>query len=399
MKILIHNKQGIKLHIIEIDIQRLINEAESKLSNGDPIQQVSNLIIKQIESKGFEIHPDNLNEISLSISRFLINEEEKQPLKVMVKNTLESREDNTSINIPSLGISNLFELTLSYPNEDMRRRYEELIGLDHIKERLNKEAILLLSKEKLEKWSKEFHEGKILSACRGFETRCPFIIFGGDVGTGKTELAETVGDSISRLLRNGVLLLRLSIETRGGGIVGEMTKLIRKAFQETQEIASRANCPIIFLLDEADALAQSREAIQMHHEDKAGVNALIQGIDRLRISKAPILVIFCTNRLEALDPAIKRRAAIIYIFKRPNKQQRKDIFNKYFGDLKLQPKQINDLVRLTGPTKDRSYEYTFSDLVNSLILNAVLEAFPDKPLDYRCILNALAKTTPTAPFK
>lgn len=399
MKVLIHDERDIKLHTIEIDFRKLVSEAESKLSDGDPIQQVSNLIIKQIESKGFEVHPDNLNDITVEISRFLSNGEDPPSLKVMVKDTLKSREENTDIDIASLGISNLFELPLSYPNEDMRRRYEALIGLDHVKERLKKEAILLLSKENLEKWSKKFHNGKILSACRGFETRCPFIIFGGDVGTGKTELAETIGDPISRLLTNNVLLLRMSIETRGGGIVGEMTKLIKKAFQETQEIANRANCPIIFLLDEADALAQSREAIQMHHEDKAGVNALIQGIDRLRISKVPILVIFCTNRLEALDPAIERRAAIIYKFTRPDEQQRKDIFNKFFGELKLQPKQINDLVELTGSAKDRSYGYTFSDLINRLIPNAVLEAFPNKPLDFECILNALKETTPTTPFK
>ena len=32
---------------------------------------------------------------------------------------------------------------------------------------------------------------------------------------------------------------------------------------------------VILLVDEADALAQSREAAQMHHEDRAGVNAFL----------------------------------------------------------------------------------------------------------------------------
>ena len=45
-------------------------------------------------------------------------------------------------------------------------------------------------------------------------------------------------------------------------------------------------------------MAQSRELGQMHHEDRAGVNALIRGVDYL---------VMCTNRLEALDHAVPIR--------------------------------------------------------------------------------------------
>src|SRR5437868_6339691 len=80
---------------------------------------------------------------------------------------------------------------------------------------------------------------------------------------------------------------------RGQGRVGEMTQLLSAAFEHTVEAGTRlkrsgkAKGGIILLVDEADALAQSREAAQMHHEDRAGVNAFIRGIDRLANLRLP----------------------------------------------------------------------------------------------------------------
>ena len=56
------------------------------------------------------------------------------------------------------------------------------------------------------------------------------------------------------------------------------------------------------MIDEADALAQSRELGQMHHEDRAGVNALIRGLDQLAADRGRVLVVMCTNRIESLGP-------------------------------------------------------------------------------------------------
>ena len=75
---------------------------------------------------------------------------------------------------------------------------------------------------------------------------------------------------------------------------------------------------MVLVIDEADALAQSREMAQMHHEDRAGVNALIRGIDELAGRRLPIAVVLCTNRPDAIDPAVRRRAAEIFRFERPD---------------------------------------------------------------------------------
>jgi len=44
--------------------------------------------------------------------------------------------------------------------------------------------------------------------------RTPLVVLAGDVGTGKTELAETVGDAIARELSVKVMLYPLSLSIR-----------------------------------------------------------------------------------------------------------------------------------------------------------------------------------------
>lgn len=50
---------------------------------------------------------------------------------------------------------------------------------------------------------------------------------------------------------------------------------------------------------------------QMLCEDRAGVNAFIQDVDRIGNSRLPAAVIMCTNRRGSLDPAVRRREADI----------------------------------------------------------------------------------------
>src|SRR5207249_6254602 len=67
----------------------------------------------------------------------------------------------------------------------------------------------------------------------------PLILFEGDVGTGKTALAETIGDALARKAggKSHVHLLKINTQIRGTGLVGEMTDLIAQAFE-----IGRASC-------------------------------------------------------------------------------------------------------------------------------------------------------------
>lgn len=300
--------------------------------------------------------------------------------------------------------SELFDEVREMPDPDAARRFEELVGLDLLKAALLKEARLVLVPESLERWSREKH-GFVLPGVEQFRRRAPMLVFSGDVGTGKTTLADSLGDPIARAERIEVTLLRLSLITRGIGAVGQMTHLISRAFDEVEGMARQGHRPegkpasaVILVIDEADALAESRATEQMHHEDRAGVNALIRGIDRLARERLPVLVILCTNRRESLDPAILRRAAVHHEFLRPTTEQAEVLFRRAFGGA-LDDAQYVELARRTGLSENgRDYGHTFSDITQRLIPNILLEAFPEMPVSFDLALSVLDRTEPTRPF-
>ncbi len=297
----------------------------------------------------------------------------------------------------------LFEEVREFPDPQAKASLQRLVGLESIRDCLLKEARVLLDPGLLEEWS-ERHYGKRVALVESFGDRSPLFVFAGDVGTGKTALAESIGDPIARAEDIPVTLFRLSLNVRGSGAVGEMTRLLTKAFAHVRERGCTAVNPrgrptagLIFLIDEADALAQSRDLLQMHHEDRAGVNALIRGMDTLAVERIPAIVILCTNRLSAIDPAVRRRAAEVFEFPRPNDTQRFEVLRRALEDVGFLSEEIRALARATGPD-DSSPGFTYSDLVQRLLPSILLDAFPDSPVDFDRVL-AIAegmKPTPTS---
>ena len=296
--------------------------------------------------------------------------------------------------------TDLFEEDLDLPDPDADRRYHQLIGLDVTKARLAKEAELILQPAIIERWSVR-HHGTVLAAVRWMADRAPLFVFEGDVGSGKTTLAETFASNIARRHGVSVKVHRLSLRARGTGAVGEMTRLLGAAFDFVLAEARkhRTNRPTVLVVDEADAIAQSREAAQMHHEDRAGVNALIRGIDALTNErKLGVIVVLCTNRSGAIDPAVRRRAAASFRFGRPDERQREAMLTELFADASFHPAEIDELVAATGPTAERRYGYAYSDIVNRLMPAAILAAYPDEPLSAAIVLDQVDRHPPTKPF-
>jgi AAA+ superfamily predicted ATPase len=183
-----------------------------------------------------------------------------------------------------------------------------------------------------------------------------------------------------------------------------MTTLIGDAFTYllTQGRKARGGSgpgsAFILVVDEADALAQSRAAEQMHHEDRAGVDALLAGVDSLAGEAVPVIVIMCTNRERALHPAVLRRAAVIFHFSRPDEAQRHAVLTGALAGTGIDTAAISKLTALTGPVGGRP-GFTYSDLTQRLIPAAILTAFPDKPLTADLLLAAAASTDPTPEFR
>jgi len=298
----------------------------------------------------------------------------------------------------------LFEPSRDFPDPEAAARYAQLVGLDSVKELLHKEALLRLDPGRLAEWSRK-HHGHQIAALRYFRDRPPLFVFAGDVGTGKTQLAETFGDRVATEMGLQVAMRKLTLNARGSGRVGEMTSLISSAFTDVERDArsrtrgGKVTGAVILLVDEADALAQSRDLEQMHHEDRAGVNALIRGVDHVAQEGLPVLVVACTNRLEALDPALLRRAAQTFEFRRPNSEQRAAVLTVALDGLGLTDAQIQQLAQVTGETNGRIYGVTYSDLTQRLVPLAVLDAFPQRGLEFEKLLAHAHELTPTPPFK
>jgi AAA+ superfamily predicted ATPase len=302
--------------------------------------------------------------------------------------------------------SGLFERPITLPDTDAQSRLSRLVGMDDKIRRLSSILAVLINPAGLQKWMDKHHSnaaGLLDTVLR----RPPLVVLSGDVGSGKTELAETIGDMVARQGGIDITLLPLSLSSRGQGRVGEMTQLVSAAFEHTFQTASklkstqgsRARGGVILLIDEADALAQSREADQMHHEDRAGVNAFIRGIDRLANGNLPATVLMCTNRLNALDPAVRRRAADILVFERPSEAQRLEVLQRRLGDVGFKKSDLQALVAATGEQPKRPYGFTYSDLTQRLLPAIVLDAYPHGPITVARAIELAQATAPTPPFK
>lgn len=300
----------------------------------------------------------------------------------------------------------LFGRCITYPDIESRSRLARLVGLDAQKARLQKTLGLLINPDGFETWANSNYPGaeKILGVV--FD-RPPLVILEGDVGAGKTELAETIGDAVARQEGVDITLFPLSLATRGKGLVGEMTKRLSSAFDHILKAAGKLQADntrksrgaVFLLVDEADALAQSREMAQMHHEDRAGVDAFIRGVDSLARSRVPAAVIMCTNRPGSLDPAVRRRAANILEFVRPDNKQRQQVLVPLLAELGFEDSDVESIVSATGKKSDRDYGFTFSDLTQRLLPDILLDAYPTGPVDPGRALEIARVMAPTPPFQ
>ena len=304
----------------------------------------------------------------------------------------------------AIDMMTLFERGMCSPHPDARDRLARLVGVvDHFS-RLTKVLGLLVHPAGLMRWGERHHPG----ADRLIESvlqRPPLVILGGDVGSGKTELAETIADAVARQEEIEIDLLPLSLAARGAGKVGEMTQLISAAFDFTVKEATTiekneegSEGAVILLVDEADALAASRETPEMHHEEVSAVNAFIRGIDRLANRRMPAAVIMCTNRYDALDPAVTRRSAEILTFGRPDEEKRRLLLGPKLSELGFDQAEIDAIVVATGP-RDEQAGFTFSDLTQRLIPAIVLDAYPDRSILPSRALMIAQDMVPTAPFQ
>jgi len=119
------------------------------------------------------------------------------------------------------------------------------------------------------------------------------LILHGPPGTGKTLLAKAVASESEANFThiNGPEIM--------SKFYGESEQKLRKIFEDAEE-----NAPSIIFIDELDAIAPKREEVQGEVERRV-VAQLLATMDGLK-ARGQVVVIGATNRLNALDPALRR---------------------------------------------------------------------------------------------
>ena len=279
-----------------------------------------------------------------------------------------------------------FESQTPLPDDLLLAREKNLLGFRERFDKVHDQLRLLLHSGELQAWNKKHHKGKLALVDLVAE-QYPLVVFHGDIGTGKTAMAECIANRLVAESRSeDSILFKLSNRVRGGGLVGEMGTQLADAFQKVAQSAGKHRRAIL-IIDEGDSLGASRAQEHSHHEDKVGVNTLIQGIDRLRDYGGRVVVFLCTNRLSVLDPALRRRAAIIEEFRRPTDEERRALFEMDLGALSLTAKQRDALVAATGE-RDGDPVWTYSDIRTRLYPRALSRAYPKHGLAFEHLLDA-----------
>jgi len=288
------------------------------------------------------------------------------------------------------------ELKLSikkHPSKDAEAQYDDLVGIDDHKSALLSFLELTLNPEKITQWLKT-HHSKGLPYLDRLNLSAPLIILSGEVGCGKTALASSIATPLGKLLDTRILTLEPPTNLRGSGLVGEISKRITDTFDNAKaSLSSSPSGQGILILDEADDIATARSQMQAHHEDRAGLNALIKQLDKLKEDKIKLAVILITNRPEVVDPAVRRRASLELVFSRPDVIQLEALFNRILAGTNPTKSEISSLV---DASKSKSIPFSFSDLTNKVAKAAILECLrSDKKLTAGELLAAVRHATPS----
>ena len=182
------------------------------------------------------------------------------------------------------------------------------------------------------------------------------ILLYGPPGVGKTLLAKALANEV------GAYFIAINGPEIMSKFYGESEERLREVFKKAQD-----NAPAIIFIDEIDAIAPKRSEV-VGEVEKRVVAQLLTLMDGLQ-SRGRVVVIGATNRIEAVDPALRRPGR----FDReieippPDRRARREILAVHTRNVPLS--EDVDLDKLA----DMTHGYTGADLA-ALVKEAAMSA-------------------------
>ncbi len=195
------------------------------------------------------------------------------------------------------------------------------------------------------------------------------ILLHGPPGTGKTLTARAVANESNAYFES---IAGPEIMSK---FYGESEKRLRDVFEE-----ARRNSPSIIFIDEIDAIAPKREEVTGDVEKRV-VSQLLSLMDGLE-ARGKVIVIAATNRVDALDPALRRpgrfdREMVVGV---PDRKGRKEILQIHTRGMPLD--EDVDLNELAGNT----HGFVGADLAalaREAAMNSLRNVLPEIDLEER----------------
>eukprot|EP00667_Euglena_gracilis_P004326 EG_transcript_4344 len=164
----------------------------------------------------------------------------------------------------------------------------------------------------------------------------------GEPGTGKTMAVQVLARQ-SRLP-----LVCLPLHKVVSSAFGEAERTLASIFELSRSLSAAVQTPVLLFLDEVDSLAPA-EGGETPLTSQRLLATLLAQIDGPAGAKGELVVLGATNRLRAVNPALRSRFEAMIHFPRPTLQDRQEIIGLYAAHLS-QAEVVQLAQRMVGLT-------------------------------------------------